>query len=270
MHQNNTRKEERLLFDQQIMLAKDIETTSDEPNAAIEQFMQNHYRQLGACTQLIKVLMGHFEENYLSHSSNQPKQQLNARFYVQADLLYITDASVFQRRPNALLEIFLLMQLNPTIIELSSSTIRAVRENLYLIDENFRQESKNKSLFIEILRQPLFVSRELKRMNHLGILGAYWPSFARIIGHMQYELYHVYTVDHHILTVLKEAFRLQHKDENNSLLADVYARLPKPELLLLAALFHDVAKGRQGDHSTEGSGEAREFCLSHGLSSYDA
>ena len=270
LHQNNTRKEERLLFDQQIMLAKDIETTSDEPNAAIEQFMQNHYRQLGACTQLIKVLMGHFEENYLSHSSNQPKQQLNARFYVQADRLYITDASVFQRRPNALLEIFLLMQLNPTIIELSSSTIRAVRENLYLIDENFRQESKNKSLFIEILRQPLFVSRELKRMNHLGILGAYWPSFARIIGHMQYDLYHVYTVDHHILTVLKEAFRLQYKDENNSLLADVYARLPKPELLLLAALFHDVAKGRQGDHSTEGSGEAREFCLSHGLSSYDA
>ena len=270
LHQNNTRKEERLLFDQQIMLAKDIVTTSDEPNAAIEQFMQNHYRQIGICTQLTKVLMGHFEENHLSHSSNQPKQELNARFYVQADRLHVTDASVFRRRPNALLEICLLMQLNPTIIELSSGTIRAVRENVHLIDEDFRQASKNKTLFIEILRQPLFVSRELKRMNHLGILGAYWPSFARIIGRMQYDLYHVYTVDHHILTVLKEAFRLQRKDQENPLLADIYARLPKPELLLLAALFHDVAKGRQGDHSTEGSSEAREFCLTHGLSPYDA
>ncbi|MDG0996724.1 MAG: [protein-PII] uridylyltransferase [Gammaproteobacteria bacterium] len=270
LHQNNTRKEERLLFDQQMTLAKDIETNSDEPNAAIEQFMQNHYRHIRTCTQLTKVLMGHFEENYLSHSSNQPKQTLNSRFYVQADRLCVNNASVFQKRPNALLEIFLLMQLNPNIIELSSGTIRAVRENIHLIDKNFRQASKNKALFIEILRQPFFVSRELKRMHHLGILGAYWPSFARIIGRMQYDLYHVYTVDHHILTVLKEAFRLQQKDEKLPLLADVYARLPKPELLLLAALFHDVAKGRQGDHSSEGSTEARTFCLAHGLSPYDA
>ena len=270
LHQNNPRKEERLLFDQQIILAKDIETTSDEPNAAIEQFMQNHYRQIGSCAQLTKVLIGHFEENYLSHNSGQPKKKLNARFYVQADRLYLSDASVFQKRPNALLEIFLLMQLNPTIIELSSATIRSVKENLYLIDESFRQESKNKSLFIEILRQPLFVSRELKRMHHLGVLSAYWPSFARIVGRMQYDLYHVYTVDHHILTVLKEAFRLQRKNQDNPLFADIYARLPKPELLLLSALFHDVAKGRQGDHSTEGSSEARDFCLDHGLSQYDA
>jgi [protein-PII] uridylyltransferase len=170
----------------------------------------------------------------------------------------------------AMLELFLLMQQNEQITKVSSETIRLIRQHLHIIDDKFRNDIRNRSLFIEILRQPKHVSRELKRAHRYGVLAAYWPSFARIVGRMQYDLYHVYTVDHHILMVLDEARKFSKKDQCNATLYSIFNQLPKPELLYLAALFHDVGKGRKGDHSSEGAAEAVPFCLAHGLSEHDA
>ena len=177
---------------------------------------------------------------------------------------------LFQRHPSALLELFLALQNNDHVTKVSSTTIRLIRKNLYLIDDDFRNNAEHKKLFIELLRQPKHIARELSRMHHLGVLSAYWPAFARIEGRMQYDLYHVYTVDHHILTVLKEATRLGDNKRTDDEISAIYYKLPKIEILYLAALFHDIAKGRDGDHSTEGSQDAIDFCLSHGLSQFDA
>ena len=263
------RREERLLFDHQIELARASGYNNLNSNLAVEQFMQNYYRHIGECSQLVELLQQHFEETCLPTLFRRREKPLNNRFVTRGDVLHVANKNVFQRYPMALLELFLLMQQNDRLTKVSSDTIRAVRSNLHHINVKFRNDIRNKSLFIEILRQPKHLSRELKRMHRYGVLPAYWPAFERIVGRMQYDLYHAYTVDHHILTVLKEACRFA-TDKDNSDTHAIYNQLPKPELLHLAALFHDIAKGRQGDHSTEGSRDAIEFCLAHGLSQYDA
>ena len=270
LHVITKRKEERLLFDHQIELARQSGYNNLDSNLAVEQFMQNYYRHISECSQLTALLSAHFEESYLSSKLFKYKKKINNRFHASGDTLCVAHDQVFKQNPMALLELFLLMQQNEQLKKVSSHTIRLVRENLHLIDQAFQKDLRNKSIFIEILRQPKHIARELKRMHRFGVLAAYWPAFARIVGRMQYDLYHVYTVDHHILAVLQEARQLTKKEIAEQEIYSIFNQLPKPELLYLAALFHDVAKGRKGDHSTEGADEALAFCLDHGLSEYDA
>lgn len=264
------RKEERLLFDHQIELARESGYNNLNSNLAVEQFMQNYYRHISECRQLTELLMQHFEETCLKNKGKRTEKKINNRFFARDDVLHVANKNTFMQYPMAMLELFLVMQQNEKISKVSSATIRLIRQNLYIIDDSFRNDIRNRSLFIEILRQRKHVSRELKRAHRYGVLAAYWPSFARIVGRMQYDLYHVYTVDHHILMVLHEARKFSKKEECNATLHSIFNQLPKPELLYLAALFHDVGKGRKGDHSTEGAAEALHFCLAHGLSEYDA
>lgn len=264
------RREERLLFDHQIELARALGYNNLNSNLAVEQFMQNYYRHIGECAHLVELLQEHFEETCLPSRFKKREKQINNRFYSRGDVLYARNKNVFRNSPIALLELFLLMQQNQHLSKVSSNTIRLIRKNLHLINSEFRKDIGNRSIFIEILRQSKHIARELKRMHRYGVLAAYWPAFARIVGRMQYDLYHVFTVDHHILTVLHETCRLADKEDTDEDTHAVFNQLPKPELLYLAALFHDVAKGRKGDHSSEGSDEAIEFCLAHGLSQYDA
>ena len=264
------RREERLLFDHQIELARASGYNNLNSNLAVEQFMQNYYRHIGECAHLVELLQEHFEETCLPTRFKKREKKINSRFYSRGDVLYAHNENIFRKHPPALLELFLLMQQNPHLCKVSSNTIRLVHKSLHLINAEFRNNISNRNLFIEILKQPKHIARELKRMHRFGVLAAYWPAFARIVGRMQYDLYHVFTVDHHILTVLEEACRLADKDTSDDNTHAVFNQLPKPELLYLAALFHDVAKGRQGDHSSEGANEATEFCLAHGLSQYDA
>lgn len=270
LHVVTQRKEERLLFDHQIQLARESGYNNLNSNLAVEQFMQNYYRHISECSQLTELLSAHFEETYLTTKFFKQNKPINNRFAISGDTLCVAHDNVFKQNSMALLELFLLMQQNERLKKVSSHTIRLVHQNLHLIDQTFREDIRNRSIFIEILRQPKHIARELKRMHRFGVLAAYWPAFARIVGRMQYDLYHVYTVDHHILTVLQEARQLSKKDVAADEILSIFNQLPKPELLYLAALFHDVAKGRKGDHSTEGSNEALTFCLEHGLSEYDA
>lgn len=270
LHLIAQRKEERLLFDYQVELARESGHNDSNANLAVEQYMKNYYRHISECSQLVGLLQQHFEETCIPHINWKRKKKLGKYFYATGNVLHIEDKDTFKKHPAAFLEIFLLMQQHKQLENISSSTIRLLRDNLYLIDEDYRNKPEHKELFISMLKQPHHIGREFKRMHKLGVLAAYWPAFARIVGHMQYDLYHVYTVDHHILTVLQETRNLGKNDRKEDYVSAVFHKLPKLEILYLGALFHDIAKGRDGDHSSEGSQDAIDFCLSHGLSQYDA
>ena len=166
----------------------------------------------------------------------------------------------------------MVLQQNPDVKGVRASTIRAINKNLWLIDEEFRQNPRNHRLFLEILRAPAGVTHELRRMNTYGVLGRYIPAFGRIVGRMQYDLFHAYTVDAHTLFVLSNLRRLSLPKYDHELpqLSAIMQQLPKLEIAYLAALFHDIAKGRGGDHSQLGAVDAEAFCLEQGLSRYDA
>ena len=165
-----------------------------------------------------------------------------------------------------------MLQQNPRLRGVRANTIRLVTQNLWLIDEEFRQNPRNHRLFLEILRATAGVTHELRRMNLYGVLGRYIPAFGRIVGRMQYDLFHAYTVDAHTLFVVSNLrrFALERYDHEFPKLAQIFRSLPKPELAYLAAIFHDIAKGRGGDHSELGAVDAEAFCLEQGLSRYDA
>jgi [protein-PII] uridylyltransferase len=197
---------------------------------------------------------------------------LNARFQSRNGYLEVVDEQVFQRDPSALLELFLLLEQNLDLRGVNAHTIGLVRQHRHLIDEEFRQSPRNHRLFLEILNAPQGVTRTLKRMNTYGVLGLYIPAFGRIVGRMQYDLFHAYTVDAHTLFVVSNLRRLalERYDHEFPKLSQIFRSLPKPEIAYLAALFHDIAKGRGGDHSELGSVDAESFCLEQGMSRYDA
>jgi [protein-PII] uridylyltransferase len=171
-----------------------------------------------------------------------------------------------------MLELFVVIEQNPAIRGVRAPTIRQLTRHLWLIDEEFRQHPRNHRLFFEILSAPTGVTHELRRMNLYGVLGRYIPAFGRIVGRMQYDLFHAYTVDAHTLFVVSNLRRLAMAKYDHEFpeLSRIMQALPKPELAYLAAIFHDIAKGRGGDHSELGAVDAEAFCLEQGLSLYDA
>ncbi len=181
-------------------------------------------------------------------------QALNARFQVRNEYLETTGTEIFARYPSALLEIFLLLQQNPQLRGVSANTMRAVSRSLWVIDEEFRQNPRHHRLLLDILRAPEGVTHELRRMNTYGVLGRYIPAFGRIVGRMQYDLFHAYTVDAHTLFVVGNLRKLALPKYDHELpqLSSIMQQLPKQEIIYLAALFHDIAKGRGGDHSELG------------------
>jgi [protein-PII] uridylyltransferase len=191
---------------------------------------------------------------------------------VRSGSLEAVSDEVFARHPSALLEMFALLQQNPDVKGVRASTMRAVARNLWLIDEEFRQNPRHHRLFLELLRAPVGVTHELRRMNTYGVLGRYIPAFGRIVGRMQYDLFHAYTVDAHTLFVVRNLrrFAIGRYDHELPQASAVMQSLPKQEIAYLAALFHDIAKGRGGDHSELGAVDAEAFCLEQGLSRYDA
>src|SRR5690606_38985731 len=196
----------------------------------------------------------------------------NERFEVKNGYLQAVDDDVFKRDPSALLELFLLLQQHQHVRGVGARTVGLIRSHLYLIDEEFRQNPRNHRLFLEILRAPVGVTHQLRRMNRYGVLGLYIPSFGRIVGRMQYDLFHAYTVDEHTLFVVGNLrrFALSRYDHEYPHCSPLMQSFEKPEIVYLAGLFHDIAKGRGGDHSELGAVDAEAFCLEHGMSRYDA
>lgn len=271
LHMLTHRREDRVLFDHQIKLAEMFGYEDATYTLAVEQFMQRYYRTAMDVSLLNEMLLQLFREAILSDQSLAPIA-VNPRFQIRNDYLEISGEDVFDRYPSALLELFVVLEQHPEICGVRASTIRQVQRHLWLIDEEFRQHPRNHRLFFEILRAPVGVTHELRRMNLYGVLGRYIPSFGRVVGRMQYDLFHVYTVDAHTLFVVSNLRRLAMPKYNHELpeLSIIMQSLPKQELAYLGALFHDIAKGRGGDHSELGSVDAETFCLEQGLSRYDA
>jgi len=272
LHRLTGRHEDRLLFDYQRTLARELGYTDGPNNLAVEQLMQQYYRTVIELNRLNEMLLQLFQEAILLHHHLRPRVPINKRFQTRSGFLEVTHAGVFRQSPTALLEVFHILQTHPELHGVRASTIRLIREGRHLIDDKVRGDLRARSLFMEILRHPVGVTHALRRMNRYGVLAAYIPAFANIVGRMQYDLFHVYTVDEHTLRLLRNLrrFSVPEYAEEYPLASAIAHTIPKIELLYLAGLFHDIAKGRGGDHSLIGARDAWDFCLLHGLSEYDA
>ena len=271
LHLLTGRGEDRLLFDHQTRLAELLGYEDATYTLAVEQLMQRYYRTVMELSRLNEMLLQLFEEAILMDPDAEPVP-LNERFQVKNGFLQTANDQVFAREPSALLELFLLLQQNSGLRGVSAWTVGLIKRHLYLIDEEFRQNPRNQRLFLSILRAPEGVTHELRRMNLYGVLGLYIPAFGRIVGRMQYDLFHAYTVDEHTLFVVSNLrrFALARFNEEFPHCSRIMQSLEKPEIVYLAGLFHDIAKGRGGDHSELGAVDAESFCLEHGMGQYDA
>lgn len=261
LHEISGRAEERLLFDYQRKLAAVFGFEAPDDNSAVEAFMQRYYRTVMHVERLNEQLLQIFEEELLSGRRHLPSATIDDDFHLRHGYLELIDEQNFVRQPDLLLRIFLVLADNPEIRGVRASTIRLIREHLYLIDEEFRNDPENLALFLELLRRPRRVYSQLERMNRYGVLAALIPAFAHITGRMQFDLFHVYTVDQHILFVIRNLRRIANGKypELFANAIEIFQRIERPEVLYLAALFHDIAKGRGGDHSDLGAQDACEF-----------
>jgi len=270
LHYLAHRREDRLLFDHQRYLARAFGFRDKKGILAVEQLMKRYYRTLKELSLLNEILLQHLQEAILS-SGRLKVVPVNRRFRMHGGFLEVTHPRIFERAPFALLELFLVLQQHPECKGVRAATIRLLRANLRRIDNAFRRDLACRSLFMEILRQPRGITHALRRMNAYGVLGAYIRPFGKVVGQMQHDLFHVYTVDEHTLFVLRNLRRFTVPEFRHEfpLASELIQHVAKPERLYLAALFHDIAKGRGGDHSELGEVEAERFCRQHNLSNYD-
>ncbi len=271
LHYLACRREERLVFDVQTALAAQMGLRDTAHRRASEHLMQRFYRAAKEIRQLNTIVLQNLG-SVIFPPRGRATQPLNARFRIRNELLEACDEGLFRREPGAMLEAFVLLQQHHELKGMTASTLRALWRAGDEINRPFRRDPENRALFMQILRSPTRVLRALTRMNQYGVLGRYIPAFGRIVGQMQHDLYHVYTVDEHILNVVRNLRRfavpeLAHEFPLCSRLMSDFDRL---ELLYLAGLFHDIAKGRGGDHSSKGKVDALRFCRDHGLAAADA
>jgi len=272
LHFLTGKHEDRMLFDLQRQLAQSFGYEDGANNLAIEQFMQKYYRTVLQLERLNELLLQLFRQEILYSDDQQEPVDINRRFHVINNYIAARNENVFIEHPSSLLEIFLIMELHPEIRGVHAQTIRMIREHRHLIDDKFRASQTAKQLFIDIITQTRGVSHELRRMNRYGILAAYIPAFEQIVGRMQYDLFHAYTVDQHTLFVVRNMRRLSVPAfaHEHPLASGIFHHLENPELLYLAGLFHDIAKGRGGNHANLGAIDAEAFCLNHGRSAKDS
>jgi [protein-PII] uridylyltransferase len=269
LHCLTGRREDRLVFDVQTALAREFGLVDTPSRRASEQLMQRYYRAAKSIRQLNVILLQNLHARLFP--TQVKAQPIDADFQAVDELLDIKDEELFGKRRGAILDSFLALQRHPELKGMSAPTLRALWRYRKRVDAAFRRDPENRARFLAILREPHGVTHELRRMNQYGILGRYILAFGRIVGQMQHDLYHVYTVDEHILMVIRNLRRFteaQHAHEY-PLCSRLIADFARPEVLYLAALFHDIAKGRGGDHSQLGAGEARRFCRRHGLAAED-
>lgn len=270
LHYLAARREDRLVFDLQAALARELGLVDTPTRLASEQLMQRYYRAAKIVRQMNTILLQNLHARL--HPSATPPARIDAQFRRVDERLDLADEHLFERNPPAMLDAMRVLERDPELKGMSARTLRALWRNRERIDARFRRDPANRARFMAILREPRGVTHALRRMSLYGLLGRYVPAFGRVEGQMQHDLFHVYTVDEHILMVIRNLRRFteaQHAHEYPlcSRLINDFAR---PEVLYLAALFHDIAKGRGGDHSTLGARDAQRFCREHGLADEDA
>lgn len=266
LHIIANRREDRLVFDIQTAIAESVGFRNSATRRASEYLMQRYYRAAKTVTQLNVILLQNIEAQLFPQmispvAINQHFNEVNGFIDIAAD-------DTFEVTPSAMLEVFLLLSLHAELKGISARTLRALWNSRSRIDHQFRQDPVNRALFLQILQAPQGITHALRLMNQTSILGGYLPNFRRIVGQMQHDLFHVYTVDQHIMMVVRNVrrFMLSEHAHEYPFCSQLAANFAQPWLLYIAALFHDIAKGRGGDHSQLGMEDARAFCVDHGLS----
>jgi [protein-PII] uridylyltransferase len=270
LHYLAARREDRLVFDEQTALAREIGLADTPTRRASELLMQRYYRAAREVRLLNTILMQNLAVRILAPS--RVGTPIDADFVALGELLHVDDREIFEKRPSAILDAFLTMERHAELKGMSARTLRAIVRARRHVDAAFRRDPANRARFLALFREPRGITHELRRMNLTGVLGAYLPAFGRIVGQMQHDLFHVYTVDEHTLMVIRNLRRFteaQHAHEY-PLCSRLIGDFERKEVLYLAGLFHDIGKGRGGDHSTLGAADARRFCRAHGLSRDDA
>jgi [protein-PII] uridylyltransferase len=273
LHLQTRRREDRLVFDVQTAIAETFGLTSTghglEARRASEYLMQRYYWAAKTVTQMNTILLQNIEAQLFPQPSLPVP--VNPRFNEVNGFIDIAYDDTFEANPAAVLEIFVLMTERPDIKGMTARTMRALWHARTLIDESFRANLAHRALFLRILQAPVGLVHALRRMNDMGILGRYLPNFRRIIGQMQHDLFHVYTVDQHIMMVVRNMrrFTMTEHAHEYPFCSQLIANFRDRWLLYVAALFHDIAKGRGGDHSELGKQDVLEFCRDHGISRED-
>ncbi|MDH4188824.1 MAG: [protein-PII] uridylyltransferase [Betaproteobacteria bacterium] len=264
------RREDRIAFDYQAPLAAQLEVCERGTRRASEVMMQQYYRTAKAVMQLNTIVLQNLQGALVPRSDATPRE-INERFRMRGELLEAVSEDLFEREPRAILESFLLMQQHHALRGMTAPTLRALWRARQRLDVRLRRDPVAQLLFLQILQQSRGIVHEFRRMNQYGILGRYLPEFGRIVGQMQHDLFHVYTVDQHILMVLRNLRRFSMPEMSHEfpLCSQLMAGFERHWLLYAAALYHDIAKGRGGDHSELGAREARAFGVRHGLDHED-
>jgi [protein-PII] uridylyltransferase len=271
LHIHVGRREDRLLFDYQTALAEQLGFAATPTRRVSEQLMQEYYRTAKTITQINAILVQNIGAAIFPPPDQAPTP-INEHFQNAHELLDVVDEDVYNKSPGAILEGFLLMQQHPELKGMTARTLRAQWRARSRIDDDFRSDPDNRARFLQLFKQPRGVIHEFRRMNHFGILGRYLPNFGKIVGQMQHDLFHVYTVDQHILQVMRNLrrFTMDEFAHEYPVCSRLISDFERPWVLYIAALFHDIAKGRGGDHSELGTVDAQAFCDSHGLDADDA
>lgn len=265
LHVTTGRREDRLVYDVQTQLAESLGYRPTAAKRSSEQLMQQYYLAAKAVMQLNTILLQNIELSIFG--ANAEPVVIDDEFQETDSLLDIRNDDVFANNPSAMLRAFIVMQQNPRLKGMSARMLRQLWHSRVKINSDFRKNPVNKALFIEFFKQPQGIVHELRRMNETSVLGRYLPVFRKIVGQMQHDLFHVYTVDQHILTVVRNLrrFTMAEHAHEYPYCSQLMANFDDHWLLYIAALFHDVAKGRGGDHSVLGEVDARKFCKDHGL-----
>ena len=271
LHHETGRHEDRLLFDHQRVIAHEFGFTDDTNNLSIETLMQRFYRTVMALQRLNEILLqglGGIISGVTAASTVVP---INSRFQLRNGFLEVTHDDVFTHTHSALLEVFLVFGNTEEALKIKSNTVRLIRSQLKLINDRFRSDPANRRLFISIFSNPNKLTRTVRLMNRYGVMAAYLPAFDAIVGRMQYDLFHIYTVDEHTILVIRNLrrFTLTEYEVEFPHCSLIAQTVRHPHVLYLTALFHDIAKGRGGDHSVLGAEDARAFAASHNMRSYD-
>lgn len=271
LHLHTGRREDRLLFDHQDAIAQALGFTATASRRASEVLMQRYYRNAKRVTQLNTLVLLDLAAR-LEHRPAAAPIIIDDDFQMAHELLDIRADDLYERKPAALLRSFLLLSQRPELKGMTPRNLRALWRARGRIDARFRRDPANQANFLALFRERRGLTHQLRRMNQFDILGAYLPAFGRIVGRMQHDLFHVYTVDQHILQVVRNLrrFSLPEFAHEYPYCSRLMAAFPERWRLYVAALFHDIAKGRGGDHSRLGMGDAARFCRTHGIAGEDA
>ena len=263
-HLEANREEDRLLFEHQIPVAMKLFPSAKSSNQAAEKLMHRYYRSSLSISEINSTFIQSIRENYELTKFSR-KKKLDSNFFIKNNLIHLYEMEGFKRNPSLLLDLFIKLSENPNVKGIGSQTLRALKRDRDLIDSDFRSKKQNILLFLKLLKSKRLLVTQLEKMKDLGILGRYLPEFGRITGQMQYDLFHIYTVDAHTLEVLRNMrwMTLGKSEEKFPLAAKIINKLPKLEILYIAGLYHDIGKGRGSDHSNLGKVIVKNFCKKH-------